>query len=133
MTSKRQLDEWRERERQHWLFRAVQATRGNQTLLGCLVLAVMNKNAKHPPWLSPRGMTIWPDGRVVTAAILRPGQSEQPMALGRISDVVANWRELADTIKATDAERVQMFDELRKHVQKDMRPQGSQQETTNWS
>jgi hypothetical protein len=112
-----------EAERSHWLYRAVERTHGNQTLLGCLVLAVMNKNAKNPPWLAPKGMVIWPDGACVTMIIRQRGDAELPLQLGHISQVVDNWRQLADEINATDAERVQMFDELRKHVLKDMRDQ----------
>lgn len=122
------LTELQAAERSTWLYRAVLHTKGNQTLLGCLVLAVMNKNAKNPPWLLPKGMVIAPDGTVWTGCItLEEGvKVERVLSLGNIKEVVGAWRRLADDIKASDAERIAMFDELRKHVMKDHRPQGSQ-------
>jgi hypothetical protein len=130
------LTDLQREERSHWLYRAVEVTRGNQTRMGCLLLAVMNQNAKNPPWMWPKGMIITADGECITGLIMRDrssGQdSEMVVSLGTVTELVDAWRKLADKIKATDTERVQMFEELRKHVLRDNRPIGSQVERTPW-
>lgn len=114
------IEDRREAERQTWQYRAVQATRGNQTMLGTIVLAVIGRNAKHPPWFEP-GAEIADDGILLANFVDRGLRDHGLVPVARLSQVVDEFRRLADHIKLTDDERKSMFDALRKWIAKDHR------------
>lgn len=102
-------------ERATWQYRAIKHTRSNMTLLGCLVLGVLGRMPPRPPAIQAHGI-ISPEKRVFTGYWAKDGTEWVAHCLGTIQQVNDSWRRLADTIKATDAERVSMFDELRKWI-----------------
>jgi hypothetical protein len=118
-------DEEIERIEAGWRSRAVVATRGNQTMLGCIVQAVIGVAASNPPTF---GLTaiIDANGIVRTNMIKRnraTGRNEGHIGvpLGTTIQIRDEWRTLADAIKATDAEREEMFDLLKRWVGTDFR------------
>ena len=109
-----------EAERQSWQFRAVLATRGNQTLMGTVVLAVIGRNAKNPPWIE-EPFTILADGTVITDVVTRDRWLHKNQPLFHVSDLVSEFRRLADHLRLSDDDRIAMFAELRKFIKLDMR------------
>lgn len=105
-----------------WRYRAVKASDGNRSRLGCIVLAVIGESTKRAPKISlARGGIITPQG-VVMADMMLAGQTRfYATPLGHIQEVVDNFRRLADTIKATDREREEMLAALRMWIERDMR------------
>ena len=108
-----------------WRSRAVIVTRGNQTMLGCIVQAVIGVAASNPPTL---GLTAIIDaGGIVRSNLIKrnraTGRNEAHVGvpLGSTIALRDEWRRLADAIKATDAEREEMFDLLRRWAGTDFR------------
>lgn len=115
-----EAQERREAERQSWQYRAINQLRGNQTPLGALLLGVIGRNAKHPPWVES-GLTIDVDGMCYLDFVNKRYEEIKNMPFIHVEDLKDGWNRLADTIRASDAERVAMFDELRKYVLRDLR------------
>lgn len=109
-------------ERNTWQYRAVRLLRGNQTALGCLLLAVINQNAKHPPQFSPQGAVINKEGVFLVSVATREGPIYANIPLGPVSKIIDMWRGLAMEIRATDEEQIDMFNQLRLYVRLDERP-----------
>ncbi len=103
-----------------WRYRAVNATRGNQTMLGCILLAVINRPAKNPPWFGPT-CVINPEGVVLSNFVDRHNTMHVALPVCTVPELVDEFRRLADTCNMTDSERQEMVDELRKWVSVDYR------------
>lgn len=123
LPSDKNLTTRQEAERQTWQYRAVLATRGNQTQLGCLVLAVIGKEPKGPPKYGHTATIKDIDGAAIITADLmnNRGVSYADVVVGTVQQVAGEFNRLADTIKATDEERLDMFNELRKWISVDER------------
>lgn len=101
--------------------RAVEKTGGNQSLLGCFVLAILGwQHGRRPPRFGSRA-TITIDGMVKTHMQAQDGRVYRDHMLGPLKTIVDNFRGLADELKLNEAERKEMFDELRKWFFKDER------------
>lgn len=109
--------------RNDWRYRAVLALRGNQTQLGCVLLAVLGKSNEHGPPRYARKALITKDGVVCAGHMNASGQVYELVPIMMVANLVDEWRRLADQIKASDAERATMFSELRKWVVRDDRPE----------
>jgi hypothetical protein len=129
--------EW---ERNTWQYRAIAATRGNRTFLGCCVLAILGIAPDHPPrYVYP---TIYIDGDGMVRSFMQKvdgtveGLAEYHAAgspevdalkmahmpkLCKLEHLRDNCRRLADHLKMTDVERVEFFDLFRKWVEYDAR------------
>lgn len=104
-----------------WRFRAVKALRGNQTQLGCVVIAVCQRSHLHgAPKYASKAM-ITKDGVVCAGHMNAHGKTYPLAPIMTVQNLVDEWRRLADQIGASDAERKSMFDELRKWVVRDDR------------
>ncbi len=108
-------------EQNSWPFKAVVATRGNQTMLGCIVLQLIARPPKNPPAVTSLA-TVDEDG-LVWAFVTSRTQGRRLTCLGQLPDILDEFRRLADHLKLDDGERVELFDELRKWVAIDMRAQ----------
>lgn len=106
-------------EQNSWPFKAVVATRGQQTLLGCIVLNIICRTPKNPPMVNSLA-TVDEKGLCWAYVVNRAGV-RRLTCLGLITDIRDEFRRLADHLKLDDGERVDMFDELRKWVAIDMR------------
>ncbi len=107
--------------RNDWRYRAILALRGNQTQLGCVLIAVLRRSHLHgPPKYAERAL-ITRDGVVCAKHMNANGRTFDLVAIMTVKNLVDEWHRLADKIKATDAERPEMFDELRKWIVRDDR------------
>lgn len=102
-----------------WQYKAVLAARGNQTLLGCIILQIIGKQPKHPPMIT--GLAMIDEDGVTWAPWLSTRGKAGLAPLGMITDIRDEFRRLADYLKLDDQERIDMFDELRKWVDFDAR------------
>lgn len=97
-----------------WQHRAVERTGGNQTLLGCFVLAILGfQHGRKPPRFG-RIARIDKDGNVYSNLQTKDGIIIRNQTLGPVQNIVDSFRTLADELDLTDAERQEMFGELRK-------------------
>lgn len=120
MAEKPKLTEAQERERASWQYRAIAATRGNQSRLGCILLACLGRNAKHPPAFGANAI-ITSDGFVMAHFVGKDGRGHHGALVGEISDLVGNFRGLADHLKLSDIDRKEMFDKVRQWISLDYR------------
>lgn len=126
MSSK--LSEAQERERASWQYRAILATRGNQSMMGCMLQAIVGIAASNPPTMGLTAL-ISEDGFLFTNFVDRHGRLHAaapeaafpPLCIGEIKAVVGEVRELADRLNFSDADREALFDAFRKWVAVDMR------------
>lgn len=97
-----------------WQHRAVRLTGGNQTLLGCFVLAVLGWQSGRKPPRFGKIARIARDGMVFSNMQDADGRMYRSHCLGPVQTVTDNFRSLADELKLQDWERREMFEELRK-------------------
>lgn len=105
-----------------WQYKAIVATRGNQTLLGAIFLQIIGKAAKHPPQIIGTA-SVDEEGLCWTVLRKQHGVevAEGVVCLGYMADIRDDFRRLADHLKLDDAERIELFEELRKWVAVDLR------------
>ena len=97
-----------------WQHRAVEATGGNTTLLGCFVLAILGwQHGRKPPRFG-KVARIDKDGIVHSNMQDSDWNIHTKHCLGPVQEIIDNFRGLADHLKLDDRERTEMFDELRK-------------------
>lgn len=109
-----------EAARQSWQYRAIEATKGNQTKLGCILLSVIGKPCKSPPWFGPT-CVVTEEGLVIANYVDRLNTMHEARIVCELAELVSNFRGLAEHINASDTDIVEMFDLLRKWVAKDFR------------
>lgn len=120
-----------ERARVSWAYKAIKATKGNQTRLGCMVIRIIGRAPHNPPRFSlETGMVILDEatgnklglnrGYCVADYQARPGKPFLATPIGHVNEITENFRGLADHLKLTDADRIAMFDCLRNWIQQDM-------------
>lgn len=109
-------------EQASWQYKAVVATRGNQTLLGAIFLQIIGKSAPNPPQIVGTA-SIDEEGLCWTILRKQHGLevAEGVVCLGLMADIRDDFRRLADHLKLADNERVELFQELRKWVAVDLR------------
>jgi hypothetical protein len=106
-------------EQNSWPYKAVLATKGNQTIIGTIVLFLIARRPKNGPRVEST-CTVDEAGLAWTFLTNRHGNYGL-VCLGSIVDIRDDFRRLADFLKLDDGERVELFDELRKWVAIDMR------------
>ena len=114
-----------------WKAKAIRATKGNQSRLGCIIIALCGLVPKHPCRIRPvtylpngetiGGMLISRTGMCVVDMELQNGQGYLATPIGDVEEVRDNLRGLADSLKLSDAERIDMFMELQKFIIRDFR------------
>lgn len=108
-------------ERKSWQYRAIAYCHGNKSQIGALIVAILGRKV-NPPCFHPYGMNISEDG--IVTALYKPTLNE-PWRVQRVYENVQQFtdifRGLADALQLDDAERMAMFDEIRKFVRIDRR------------
>lgn len=105
-----------------WKVNAILATRGNQTFLGCVILAVIGQVSENPVRIISAA-EIFKDGLVYANVQLRgmgPGQSGLT-PLCTAEELRDDFRRLSDFLKLTDEQREDMNRELRAWIKLDHR------------
>ena len=108
----------------HWMSKSIMATRGNQTVTGMIVLAMLGKVSENPPRIVGSA-EISPDGFVLAPFQDRGMTDCEIVAVCRAQELIDQFRRLADHLKLTEGEREAMFFELRAWVAKDHRAEPS--------
>jgi predicted amidohydrolase len=104
-----------------WADRALRETaQGRPTVLHYVLRAMLNRQLPKPPGFGP-SCVISPDGYVLTNAINADGSLTVGFDLGHIIKLRDQFRALADVLKLEDAERRDLFRELRQWVKVDYR------------
>lgn len=103
-----------------WQYRAIQFTKGNSTPLGALLLAIINRNARNPPWFGSAA-EITEAGLVVTSFTGKDRRLYYPHVIGDVKFLTSTFSELADQLKLADADRVELFHLVRQWCTKDNR------------
>jgi hypothetical protein len=113
-------------EHDTWQFRAIAATRGPQTQLGAILIAMIRpRDASKPgPWFGASAI-ITSDGYIQSDFMDRHGQFHTGALVGSVRDLIGNLRGLADHLKFSDEERTAMFTEARRWISMDYRPEGA--------
>lgn len=107
------------RERDTWQYRVIERTKGNSTPLGALVLAVIGRNAKNPPWFG-RSAEIMEDGSVWTSITL-PGKPPRRHVVGSVQFLTETFSRLADEVQLDDKDRIELFRCVRQWCARDHR------------
>lgn len=100
-----------------WQDRAVEATRGNKTVRGAVLLAMLSRSGTPPCF--GRTATITKDGWVHSTMVHKSGRIYVDQIVCYKQDMIDGFRELADTLKFTDQERTELLAELRKWIARD--------------
>lgn len=105
---------------EHWKLRALRASRSDQLMAAVVRVMVGQSAAVVLPGFAPKFL-ITEDGLLVGIQVDSNGSVIPNVVICDTDDMRSNLNRLADHIKATDAERKQMFDEFGKTILHDMR------------
>lgn len=106
-------------ERKTWQYRAIVLLGGNKTMLGAIVVAMTGLVSK-PPYVHPMGAKIEKDDTIW--ALFHDGSRLAPKQLyGSVQEFTDIFRGLAAELGLSEAEKIAMFDEIRKFVVVDKR------------
>ena len=116
------LDENERREfaRSTWQYRAIEATRGNQSQLGAILIAVLGKGRNTLPRFATSA-TITSDGFVQAGFVTKGGEHKASAFVGSVRELCDNFSGLADHLQLTDGERIEMFAKVRAWITLDYR------------
>jgi hypothetical protein len=104
-----------------WQWRAIEATQAHKSKLGCILLACIGRGQNKVPRFG-RQAIITSDGYVTCPFLDRHGEGHAHSLVCTVDDLVRNFRGLADHLKLSDEERIEMFAAVRKWVSTDYRP-----------
>lgn len=104
--------ERKELARSSWQYRAIEATHGNQSRLGTILLAALDRSANNPPWFG-RHAAITSDGFVLCDFMSKSRGMCPGAFVGSLAEVRDNFRGLADHLKLSDTEREDLFKAVR--------------------
>lgn len=110
----------REAARATWQFRAVAATTGNRTKLGAIVIAILGKAPNNPPAFN-NAAKVTANGLILCDYWERDGSVHRGALVGSVQEVVGNFNGLADHLKLSDGQRLEMFGKLRAWITEDER------------
>lgn len=106
-----------------WQARALLATKGNQTQLGTILIAVLGKAASHPPRIVSNAV-INREGVVMAGFQPRGSKSVADTGIAAIctaEELTENFRGLADHLRLNDNDRTDMMRRVREWVNRDER------------
>jgi hypothetical protein len=106
----------------HWKLRALYATRGQQTMMGAIVLAILGHVPRRRPYI--KGLAeIGKDGMVWAKLYPKSMLIPRKVPLCPVQDFTDELNRLADQCKFDDRERGELFTEARKWIERDHRAQ----------
>lgn len=113
-------------ENAHWKLRIINATRGNQTQMGAVCLAILNHTPNRRPYFKGLG-TIDAQGVIWALFYARGPENLIPkmVPVCHVNDYNAELKRLADKCKMDDREVSELFAEARKWIERDARAKSS--------
>lgn len=114
------LTDRQEAERATWQYRAIEATRGSQTRIGAVLLAVIGQQRRTRPRFGDRAV-ILKTGEVCASMIDRYGGEHPAVPVCTVTELQEGFSHLADELKLSDADRISMFATVRGWVAVDQR------------
>src|SRR4051812_33874904 len=106
--------------RRDWRLKLIEATRGNQSLLGCIVLAAIGKTPKNPPYFTGSA-TITGAGDVLCDFVERDRTYRVAAKIGDDDDLARNILGLVIHCGLTDEERVEFLARVNRWIARDHR------------
>ena len=120
----------RDAQRASWRYRAVEATCGHLTPLGCILLAVLGQGRDKLPCLGLT-CTISKRGDVLSDLFTIQGRYYPQARVCSVEDLIGGFRGLSDALAFPDADREALFLELRRWVALDHRPLATESHKEN--
>lgn len=106
----------------HWKLRCIAATRGNQSFLGAVVLAIIGHVPNKRPYY--KGLAeISRDGVIWAKFYPRGWLLPRKAPVCSVQDFTDELRRLADTCHMNDREVGELFSEAKKWIERDHRAQ----------
>jgi hypothetical protein len=112
---------WMPDDKDRWQHRAVKETGGNQSMIGCVVLAILGWQYGRKPPRFGKIAIINREGFVITDFRQRDGTIHQAHAIGQVQEIVGGLRKLADAMNLCDLDREEMMVEFKKWIAHDYR------------
>ncbi|SRR5258708_40228193 len=107
-------------QRRDWRLKLIAATRGNQTLLGCIVLAAIGKEPENPPYFRGKAV-IASTGDVYCDFVARDRVYHIKARIGDDEDFVRNLITLTYHCDLNTEERVEFLARVNNWIDKDER------------
>lgn len=106
-------------QRGTWQYRAVESTLGNQSKLGCILLAVLGKSRDKRAFSEAAGLTK--EGYVIAGWYDRDGAYRGLVKVCDVQELCDNFSGLADHLQLSDADRIALFAAVRNWIAVDER------------
>ena len=104
----------------HWKLRAIAATRGTTTMMGAVVLAILNHKPSKPPYF--QGLAHIDKFGMVWGRLRGKGQLFTNMVrVGTVQEYTDELKRLADACQMDDSEAKQLMAEGRMWIERDDR------------
>lgn len=105
--------------RRDWRIKLIEATRGNQTLMGCIVLQAINKKPGHPPFFTSTAR-ITAQGEVMAHFMGKDGLHENARVCSD-RDLVENCINLCRHCDLNEVERIEFLARINAWIEVDDR------------
>lgn len=109
--------------RRDWRLRVIEATQGNQTQIGVIVLASIGKEPDNPPYLRSKAR-IDSDGLVICDFVSKDGVYHHDAIVGDDEDLVRNVMGLVRHCDLNEDERIEFMARINNWIGTDHRDPG---------
>lgn len=106
--------------RRDWRLKLIEATQGNRSLLGCVVIAAIGKRSENPPYLVGKAI-IHHNGDVLCDFVERDGTYHSLARVGDDEDFARNILGLAIHCGLNDDERIEWLARVNNWIARDER------------
>lgn len=107
--------------RRDYRLKLIEATQGNRSMLGCIVLAAIGKSPDNPPYFRGKA-NIAANGDVYCDFVEKDGTYHAKARVGDDEDFVRNLVMLTIHCDLNDQERVEFLARVNNWIDKDERP-----------
>lgn len=113
--------EWKQpKQRRDWRLRLIEATQGNRSLLGCVVIAAIGRRPQNPPYLVGKAI-IKGDGNMLCDFVEKDGTYHTMARVGDDEDFARNILGLAIHCDLNEFERVEWLARVNNWIARDER------------
>lgn len=107
-------------KKRDWRLRLIEATQGNRSILGCVVIAAIGHRSENPPYLVGKA-TVTNDGQVLCDFVERGGTYYFNARIGDDEDFARNIAGLAVAAGLDDLERIEFLARVNNWIGRDER------------